>query len=115
MLLIYSMFGEGSIYDLEELYSPSYWSQRLPQTEIVHDHLKFLLQESTFAKLALANNLIENVYYSEGEFSKYDVFFPNPVNIPYISPVLVYIHGGYWSMMGKEFSGSYSFVICIDL
>ena len=109
------MFGDGSVNDLEKQYSPSYWSQRLPQTEIVQEHLNFLFQESISAKLALVDNLIQNVSYSNGKFSRYDVFFPSKENITRLCPVLVYIHGGYWSMMAKEFSGSYFFVFCMRI
>lgn len=100
------MFDDGSVYDLEKQYSPSYWSQRLSKTVIVQEHMRFLFHESICAKHALSDLLIENIDYSEGEFSKYDIFYPTKEKFTSISPVLVYIHGGYWSMMRKQFSGS---------
>ena len=90
---------------LNVLYSPSQWSSRLTHEDIVARHMKVLLDATLTSRLLLNPRLSLDNSYSDGPLSKYDVYFPFKEYVSSLTPILIYIHGGYWTMMNKEYSG----------
>ncbi|CAM9586751.1 unnamed protein product [Lampetra fluviatilis] len=89
-------------------FSPTLWSKRIIQPfegsnehPVVDAHIK-ALQEGTARGKAVAETILD-VSYGPGDDEKMDIYMPlKPNPAP---PVFVYIHGGYWRILGKEFSG----------
>ncbi|XP_078721314.1 kynurenine formamidase [Lampetra fluviatilis] len=86
-------------------FSPTLWSKRIIQPfegsnehPVVDAHIK-ALQEGTARGKAVAETILD-VSYGPGDDEKMDIYMPLKPN-----PVFVYIHGGYWRILGKEFSG----------
>ena len=90
---------------LDRLYSPSYWSHRLSRGIIVEEHLRFMLDATLNARHDFTHCISLDNAYSSDPLSKYDVYFPMKQKLSPLSPILMYIHGGYWTMMSKEYSG----------
>jgi len=86
--------------ELEYQYSPSRWSNRLSEDEIVEAHLKHVTDES--AKAHASIECERDVNYGPSENQKLDIF--GGKQLPNDAPILVYIHGGYWQYLSREAS-----------
>lgn len=78
--------------DLEILYSPSRWCKRYRTSEeCMLDHVKIITEESQFVRSGIPGNF--EVPYGKLPKEKYDLF---GIDLPNSSPIIFYIHGGYW-------------------
>ncbi|XP_044761892.1 kynurenine formamidase [Coccinella septempunctata] len=109
--------------DLELLYSPSKWCKRYNTSEeCIQDHVKIISEESQVVRSSVPGNL--EVSYGTLPKEKYDLF---GIDLPNNSPIIFYIHGGYWqeecinrknsSFLAKTFHkhGIKSFIIGYEL
>lgn len=97
---------------LEQQYSPSRWSQTEQADEIINKHCKLICKETSDA---IENTIHEmDVKYGIRDRQKLDIFFPKSQgndchlrkhDIQSGAPVLMFIHGGYWQELGKEYYG----------
>ena len=77
-------------------------SSRLSHEDIVALHMKFLLDATVTSRLLLNPRLSLDNSYSDGPLSKYDVYFPFKEYVSSLTPILIYIHGGYWTMISVD-------------
>nr|XP_019960483.1 PREDICTED: kynurenine formamidase [Paralichthys olivaceus] len=87
--------------ELERQLSPSRWSHRMSEDDVVKAHVK-AVKEGTQRARGLAQTLL-NVPYGEGDGEKLDVYIPKTNSLDV--PLVIYIHGGYWQFLSKEESG----------
>ncbi|XP_042883952.1 kynurenine formamidase-like [Penaeus japonicus] len=87
--------------DLEEQYSPSRWSKRYGPDEIIGAHVKEATQLSKAARADLPRPPRLDVPYGSAPRAKLDVYGED---LPGDSPVMVYVHGGYWQELNKDIS-----------
>lgn len=89
-------------FNLEELakqYSSSKWSKRQPD-EVIKDHLKILKEASELARTTIDCEL--GIKLGESESHRLDIF--GRKNSTEGSPAIIYVHGGYWQLLGLEYS-----------
>ncbi|XP_061889575.1 kynurenine formamidase isoform X2 [Entelurus aequoreus] len=87
--------------ELEKQYSPSRWSHRMAEDDVIKAHLK-ALKEGTERARGLAQTLL-NVPYGDGDGERLDAYIPTTDSLD--MPLVIYIHGGYWQFLSKEESG----------
>uniref|UniRef100_A0A4W5PJ95 Arylformamidase n=1 Tax=Hucho hucho TaxID=62062 RepID=A0A4W5PJ95_9TELE len=87
--------------ELERQFSPSQWSHRMSEDDVIKSHVT-ALKEGTQLARGLAQTLL-NVPYGEGEGEKLDVYVPTTTSLDV--PLVIYLHGGYWQFLSKEESG----------
>eukprot|EP00112_Aurelia_sp_Birch-Aquarium-sp1_P006746 Seg1738.14 transcript_id=Seg1738.14/GoldUCD/mRNA.D3Y31 product="Kynurenine formamidase" protein_id=Seg1738.14/GoldUCD/D3Y31 len=92
---------------LEHQYSPSRWSKVDGPDVIIQKHCEKVRGAS---KNALQNTKNEtDIRYGELDGQKLDLFYPVEDNRPSLSsdveapPIVLFIHGGYWQELGKEY------------
>eukprot|EP00794_Sanderia_malayensis_P015686 gene15686-17268_t len=88
---------------LEHQYSPSRWSKLIGPSEIINDHCTKSLKASSHARNA--TNVELDIKYGDLDGQKMDIFYPKVRNEA--EKVLVFLHGGYWQELGKEY---YSYI-----
>ncbi|CAH2211699.1 jg5253 [Pararge aegeria aegeria] len=86
--------------DLEREYSPSMWSKRFSSSQEVTEHHVNVV---TAASEAVINNVPHKleIEYGATPGQKLDIL---GTDLPDDSPILVFIHGGYWQMLSREAS-----------
>ncbi|XP_038063461.1 kynurenine formamidase-like [Patiria miniata] len=91
--------------ELDNLVSPSHWSNRLHLfPNIVEHFLTTIASETKSIKKCIAHEL--NINYGEGKFQKLDLYLPPHQTED--SPVLISIHGGYWQASSKDDYGLFA-------
>ncbi|KAL4233496.1 hypothetical protein ACF0H5_008177 [Mactra antiquata] len=94
--------------EIEHAYSPSRWSHRMGPDDVINAHIKSLTEGSKKAyeiddrEIGFSYGLTEN--------EKLDIF--GAKSLPGEAPILMYIHGGYWSALGREMSSYMAPVYC---
>jgi len=88
---------------LELHYSPSRWSKRMTADKVVENHVKVCSINSASTKQNLRGEL--NLSYGANN-AKMDIFYPMTEDQD-STPVIVFIHGGYWQEGSKDI---YSFI-----
>nr|XP_026484607.1 kynurenine formamidase isoform X1 [Vanessa tameamea] len=86
--------------DLEREYSPSMWSTRFPSAqEVLQHHINFV----TTASEVVVNNIPHKleIEYGSTPGQKLDIL---GTDLPDDSPILVFVHGGYWQELSREVS-----------
>ncbi|XP_060108862.1 kynurenine formamidase [Heteronotia binoei] len=86
--------------ELESQYSPSKWSPRLLK-DVIEAHIQATSDATRHVQAA--TQTLMNVPYGLGEGEKLDVYLPKEPS--QTSPLVLYIHGGYWQSLSKEVSG----------
>ncbi|XP_046403132.1 kynurenine formamidase isoform X3 [Ischnura elegans] len=86
--------------ELDLQYSPSRWSKRLSADDVISQHINVATAASNEAKSNIPCEL--GVPYGTREGEKLDIFGGD--SLPKESPILVYIHGGYWSSLDRTIS-----------
>ncbi|XP_053396077.1 kynurenine formamidase-like [Mercenaria mercenaria] len=94
--------------ELEHAYSPSRWSHRMGSDDVINAHIKTLTEGSNLARECVDCEVGFSFGLSEKE--KFDVF--GAKTLPGDAPIFVYIHGGYWSALGREMSSFMAPVLC---
>ncbi|XP_014782305.1 kynurenine formamidase isoform X2 [Octopus bimaculoides] len=90
-------------FDLKELerqYSPSQWNHRMTASEVLTSHVEFIKEQSAEAKSCIDCEL--GIKIGDAERHKLDIF--GQKTAAKVAPILVYIHGGYWQLLGRELS-----------
>ncbi|XP_013183472.1 kynurenine formamidase [Amyelois transitella] len=86
--------------DLEREYSPSRWSERFPSAQdVLHHHVKIVTEASDDATNNIPHKL--EIEYGSTPGQKLDIL---GTDLPDDSPILVYVHGGYWQELSREIS-----------
>ncbi|XP_012340139.1 kynurenine formamidase [Apis florea] len=85
--------------DQEVLYSPSKWSKRFDQIQILSNHYKFSKEVTENARKTLKCEL--DISYGTTKGTKYDIY---GTDLPKDSPIFIFIHGGYWQEGSKDIS-----------
>lgn len=81
-------------------YNPTLWTKRLPADDLLPLHVDLTTNRSTDYRRRIGNRL-QVVSYGENEFvGEMDVFHSE--NAQSDSPIVVYIHGGWWQWFSKE-------------
>ena len=88
---------------LELYYSPSKWNKRMSEDDVVANHVKVCTDYSETAQQNLKSEL--DVSYGANK-AKMDIFYATTTDLD-SSPVILFIHGGYWQEGSKAL---YSFV-----
>lgn len=88
-----------SISEQEVLYSPSKWSKRFDQMQILSNYYKFAKKVTDDARKNFKCEL--NIPYGTTERTKYDIY---GADLPKDSPIFIFIHGGYWQEGSKDFA-----------
>ncbi|CAF0799731.1 unnamed protein product [Brachionus calyciflorus] len=88
--------------ELQKLYSPSLWNQRMPPEEVVLAHGKFLAKNSESARKNLKSFSYKfsdsdpeqsiEIFYKDNDFEIIDGKYLNFK----AGKIFIYIHGGYW-------------------
>ena len=86
-------------HELDLQFSPRMWAKRAPPEKIVQMHIDFVTKVSETVKRNIPNQL--NVAYGPSTEEKLDIY---GIDLPPNSPILVYIHGGYWQQLNKDIS-----------
>ncbi|XP_062515997.1 kynurenine formamidase-like [Corticium candelabrum] len=86
--------------ELERLYSPSQWNKRTTPDEVIRLHMKVALEGTQSARQNCKCEM--NTRYGDNQRT-YDVYYPETVDDA--TPVFIYIHGGYWQMLSKDYGG----------
>ncbi|CAI9738470.1 kynurenine formamidase-like isoform X1 [Octopus vulgaris] len=89
-----------AIKELERQYSCSQWSHRMPASEVLPSHIEFIKEKSDEAKSCIDCEL--GIKIGDAERHKLDIFGQKTAAKD--APILVYIHGGYWQLLGRELS-----------
>src|SRR5690349_17243124 len=89
--------------ELDKNYSPSQWVPGCIPSEVIERHINFCQTETLRAKL-LSPSVELHVKYNKTSSS---VHFFNPQTVNPDTPLVVYIHGGYWSAGVLEDSGGF--------
>ncbi|KAK2584021.1 hypothetical protein KPH14_006477 [Odynerus spinipes] len=89
-----------SLPENELNYTPSRWSKRYPHEEV-------LRQFGTLAMNVIKNarsttKCLLDIPYGSTERAKYDIYGSD---LPNDAPVFIFIHGGYWQELNKDFGG----------
>lgn len=84
--------------EMNVLYSPSRWCQRMSPDLIVDYHCNLALTVSEKVKRSLRCQL--DVSYGPSERQKYDIITSDSTLQD--APVVIYLHGGYWQACSKE-------------
>ncbi|XP_041368286.1 kynurenine formamidase-like [Gigantopelta aegis] len=84
--------------ELDYHYSPSRWSHRMGSDEVIEAHINTVTQASREATWLL--NCDGEISYGSGPLQKLDIFTAKNAQIKGV-PIFVFIHGGYWHMMGR--------------
>lgn len=87
--------------DLEEQYSPSRWSTRHAPDEVIGAHVREAALLSKAARADLPRPPRLDVAYGSAPRAKLDVYGED---LPGDSPIMVYVHGGYWQELNKDLS-----------
>ncbi|XP_047486065.1 kynurenine formamidase-like [Penaeus chinensis] len=87
--------------ELEAQYSPSRWSRRYAADEIIGAHVREAALLSKAARADLPRPPRLDVPYGSAPRAKLDVYGED---LPGDSPVMVYVHGGYWQELNKDLS-----------
>ncbi|XP_069181142.1 kynurenine formamidase-like [Procambarus clarkii] len=87
------------IQELEEQYSPTRWSKRYSDEEIIGAHVRIASERSQAARNTVSHRC--NIFYGQGPRASLDVYGED---LPPESTVLVYVHGGYWRRLSKDVS-----------
>ncbi|XP_043799947.1 kynurenine formamidase isoform X3 [Apis laboriosa] len=85
--------------DQEVLYSPSKWSKRFDQMQILLNYCKFSKEVTENARKTLKCEL--DIPYGTTKGTKYDIY---GTDLPKDSPIFIFIHGGYWQEGSKDIS-----------
>ncbi|XP_006624453.1 kynurenine formamidase [Apis dorsata] len=85
--------------DQEVLYSPSKWSKRFDQIQILLNYCKFSKEVTENARKTLKCEL--DIPYGTTKGTKYDIY---GTDLPKDSPIFIFIHGGYWQEGSKDIS-----------
>ncbi|XP_048005576.1 kynurenine formamidase [Leguminivora glycinivorella] len=86
--------------DLEREYSPSQWSTRFATSqEVLQNHVQVVTAASEEATNNIPHKL--EIEYGSTLNQKLDIF---GTDLPNDSPILVYVHGGYWQELNREIS-----------
>ncbi|XP_045599818.1 kynurenine formamidase [Procambarus clarkii] len=85
--------------ELEQQYSPSRWSKRHSDQEIIEAHVRVANERSHAARTSVTHR--RNIAYGHGPRAVLDVYGED---LPPESGVLVYVHGGYWQELDKDVS-----------
>ena len=93
--------------NMENLYSPSYWSKRLSQKTIVQEHVKITSQESIRAKSRFP---FITHKYGEKLNEKMNIFYGKSADNN--QPIFVYFSGGYWQELCGDISAYVVAPIC---
>ncbi|XP_069109030.1 kynurenine formamidase-like [Argopecten irradians] len=94
-------FMQQTRKERELQYSPSKWFTRIsPPAAFVEHHISLLTKGSEQAKQSLECAL--NISYGDKPLEKLDIF--GGQTLPADAPILCYLHGGDWAMMGREVS-----------
>lgn len=89
-----------STEELNKLYSPSQYNQRLTPDEVIMEHIKVVSEESERVRSGSIPSRL-GVPYGDTEHEVLDIF---GTDLPESAPIFVYISGGYW----QELSGKIS-------
>ncbi|XP_046817266.1 kynurenine formamidase [Vespa crabro] len=84
----------------EILYSPSEWSKRFKPEELISRFLILAVNETKKARNT--TKCLLDIPYGPTERTKYDIY---GTDLPNDAPVFIYIHGGYWQELSKDFGG----------
>ncbi|XP_063634744.1 kynurenine formamidase isoform X1 [Cydia splendana] len=86
--------------DLEREYSPSQWSTRFATSQqVLQNHVQLVTAASEEATNNIPHKL--EIEYGATLNQKLDIF---GTDLPNDSPILVYVHGGYWQELNREIS-----------
>ncbi|XP_037300174.1 kynurenine formamidase-like isoform X1 [Manduca sexta] len=86
--------------DLEREYTPTIWSDRFSTSkEVLNHHLHFASTESEIATNNIPHKL--EIEYGSTPGQKLDIL---GIDLANDSPILVFIHGGYWQELSREIS-----------
>ncbi|XP_011554921.3 kynurenine formamidase [Plutella xylostella] len=89
--------GQGA---LERQYTPSAWSRRFPAPQqVLQHHVRLVTTESEKAINSVPHKL--EIEYGSTPGQKLDIF---GTDLPDDSPILVFVHGGYWQELSREVS-----------
>jgi len=92
--------------ELNFQYSPSKWVKRVSPQEVVGLHQAFGRKESEIAREVIEKKELNVTYSTSGKDTQVDLFYPNEFNEN--SPILIYIHGGYWQALSKDESSYFA-------
>ncbi|XP_047352640.1 kynurenine formamidase isoform X1 [Vespa velutina] len=84
----------------EVLYSPSEWSKRFKPEELISRFLIFAVNVTKKARNT--TKCLLDIPYGPTERTKYDIY---GTDLPNDAPIFIYIHGGYWQELSKDFGG----------
>ncbi|XP_043668536.1 kynurenine formamidase [Vespula pensylvanica] len=84
----------------EKLYTPSEWSKRYRSEELMSRFLIFAVNVTKKARNA--TKCLLDIPYGPTERSKYDIY---GIDLPNDAPIFIFIHGGYWQELSKDFAG----------
>ncbi|XP_050303173.1 kynurenine formamidase [Anthonomus grandis grandis] len=87
--------------DLETLYSPSRWSKRMNQEQVLKKHIEFLDTKSREVKEKIPCDL--DIPYGTGDCEKFSIY---GTNLNDGSPLLIHIHGGYYQEKSLSYSNN---------
>ncbi|CAK1548357.1 unnamed protein product [Leptosia nina] len=86
--------------DLEKEYSPSRWSTRFDTAqEVLQHHVSFVSAASEAAVNSIPHKL--EIEYGSTLGQKLDIL---GTDLPDDSPIMVFVHGGYWQELSREVS-----------
>ncbi|GBP79291.1 Kynurenine formamidase [Eumeta japonica] len=92
--------ADEALADLDREYSPSAWSRRFDSAqEVIQHHIKFVTDASEDAANSMPHKL--EIEYGPTPGQRLDIF---GTDLPNDSPILVYVHGGYWQELSREVS-----------
>ncbi|ESP05049.1 hypothetical protein LOTGIDRAFT_211849 [Lottia gigantea] len=101
------MEENGLDYDYH--YSPSRWSHRLSPDDVIDSHIKTVKEGTRTAKWSL--EVETDISYGPTPFQKLDVYIDKKTSKKG-SPILIFIHGGYWQDLSREMSGYLAPPLC---
>ncbi|KAF5295574.1 hypothetical protein FQR65_LT10437 [Abscondita terminalis] len=86
--------------ELELQYTPRKWAKRVEPERVIPLHIEFSTKASEAAKKNIPCQL--EVSYGDSEREKLDIY---GIDLPADSPILIFLHGGYWQQLSRETSG----------
>lgn len=81
--------------------SPSRWSRRMGPDEVVQNYLRVLQEASAEARAKAPAKLLD-VEYAPGLAIDFLAASEAQLAPGAATPIVVYVHGGYWQFMGKD-------------
>lgn len=95
---------------LEHQYSPSRWSKLHGPEDVIENHICIIDKASMHARKTVNNELNINYGNQAGNGQRMDLFFPSDENSKFLSklpdfagtPILLFVHGGYWQFLSKD-------------